>query len=113
MNPPLLVLSDALRRRIESEGASAYPNECCGILIGREVAGAGGAKRRIVDRLEPGKNVFEADEQYRDPCRQRRLPRDRQPDSHREEDRPPHLAHNLTNRSGEGKPDSSRRAGAG
>ena len=60
---PVLVLSDALRRRVEAEGAAAYPNECCGILIGRDVPGAGGT-RRVVDRLEPGTNVFEADEQY-------------------------------------------------
>jgi proteasome lid subunit RPN8/RPN11 len=63
VNPPVLVLSDALRRRIEGEGAAAYPNECCGILIGRDVNTPGG-KRRVVDRLEPGANVFEADEQY-------------------------------------------------
>jgi len=65
LGPSVLVLSDALRRQIESEGVAAYPNECCGILIGRDVAGAGaGEKRRVVDRLEPGTNVFEADEQY-------------------------------------------------
>jgi proteasome lid subunit RPN8/RPN11 len=58
-----LILSPALRRQIESEGTAAYPNECCGILIGRDVTEEG-VKRRIVDRLEPGKNVFEADEQY-------------------------------------------------
>ena len=58
-----LILSAALRRQIESEGAAAYPNECCGILVGRDVS-EGGVKRRIIDRLEPGKNVFEADEQY-------------------------------------------------
>jgi proteasome lid subunit RPN8/RPN11 len=33
------------------------------MLIGRDVAGPGGP-RRVVDRLEPGRNVFEADEQY-------------------------------------------------
>jgi proteasome lid subunit RPN8/RPN11 len=54
-----LVLPAALRRRIESEGAAAYPNECCGILIGRDVSG-----RRLVERLEPGQNVFQADERY-------------------------------------------------
>ena len=54
-----LVLSTALRRRIESEGAAAYPNECCGILIGRDQGG-----RRLVVRLEPGQNVFAADERY-------------------------------------------------
>jgi proteasome lid subunit RPN8/RPN11 len=58
-----LFLSNSLRRQIEQEGAVAYPNECCGILIGRDV------KRddktvRIVDRLEPGRNAFEAEEQY-------------------------------------------------
>jgi proteasome lid subunit RPN8/RPN11 len=63
VSPPVLVLSDALRRRIESEGAAAYPNECCGILVGLDVGG-GSEKRRIVDRLEAGTNVFEADEQY-------------------------------------------------
>ena len=64
MSPPVLVLSEALRRRIESEGSAAYPNECCGILIGRDVVASGVEKRRVVDRLEPGRNVFEADEQY-------------------------------------------------
>ena len=58
MTPPL-VLTPQLRRRIESEGAAAYPNECCGILIGRDVDG-----RRLIERLEPGQNVFQADEQY-------------------------------------------------
>jgi proteasome lid subunit RPN8/RPN11 len=54
-----LVIPAALRRRIESEGAAAYPNECCGILVGRDVGG-----RRMVERLVPGRNAFEADEQY-------------------------------------------------
>jgi proteasome lid subunit RPN8/RPN11 len=54
-----LVLPPAVRRQIESEGAAAYPNECCGILIGRDVDG-----RRLVERLEPGQNVFAADERY-------------------------------------------------
>jgi proteasome lid subunit RPN8/RPN11 len=58
-----LILAAGLRRQIESEGSAAYPNECCGILVGRDVT-ENGAKRRIVDRLEPGKNAFEADEQY-------------------------------------------------
>jgi proteasome lid subunit RPN8/RPN11 len=60
----VLVLSDALRRQVESEGAAAYPNECCGILIGRDVDAGAGRKARVVERLEPGTNVFEADEQY-------------------------------------------------
>ena len=54
-----LVLPKDLRRRIEAEGSAAYPNECCGILIGRDVDG-----RRLVERLEPGQNVFQAEERY-------------------------------------------------
>ena len=54
-----LVLPAALRRQIESEGSAAYPNECCGILVGRDVDG-----RRLVERLVAGRNAFEADEQY-------------------------------------------------
>ena len=54
-----LVLPEALCRQIESEGSAAYPNECCGILVGRDVDG-----RRLVERLVEGRNVFEADEQY-------------------------------------------------
>jgi proteasome lid subunit RPN8/RPN11 len=61
---PPLVLTDALRRRIEAEGAAAYPNECCGILVGREIKGAPGTTLRMIDRLEPGQNVFAADERY-------------------------------------------------
>ena len=67
-----------MRRKIEAEGAAAYPNECCGILVGRDV-GAAGEKRRVVDRLEPGTNVFEAGEQYHrfsiDPRQQMRAER--------------------------------------
>ena len=59
-----LTLPSALRQRIEEEGAAAYPNECCGILVGRDVKGSRGEVRRIVDRLEPGRNVFAAEEQY-------------------------------------------------
>lgn len=57
MNP--LVLSEQLCRQIEREGSEAFPNECCGILIGRDEAG-----ERIVHKLVRGKNAFEANEQY-------------------------------------------------
>jgi proteasome lid subunit RPN8/RPN11 len=70
-----LVLTSALRRQIEAEGVAAFPNECCGILIGRDVEG-----RRIIERLEPGRNVFEADERYHrfsiDPRAQMKAERD-------------------------------------
>jgi len=61
MNP--IILSPALFKQIETEGANAFPNECCGILIGSDVKEAERAVR-IVKRLLPGKNAFEADEQY-------------------------------------------------
>jgi proteasome lid subunit RPN8/RPN11 len=54
-----LVIAPALARQIEREGAAAYPNECCGFLYGRDVAG-----RRIVERVEPVANSYEAGEQY-------------------------------------------------
>ena len=60
----MLVLTTNFARQIESEGARAYPNECCGILYGRDVTDADGNMRRIVERLEPVKNEFEAGEQY-------------------------------------------------
>jgi proteasome lid subunit RPN8/RPN11 len=55
----VLLLSKAIVEQIEREGANAYPNECCGILIGREADG-----KRLVDRLVPMKNVFDKAEQY-------------------------------------------------
>ena len=74
MNLPL-VLPPALRRQIEAEGSAAYPNECCGILVGRDVDG-----RRLVERLVEGRNVFEANEQYHrfsiDPRQQMKAERD-------------------------------------
>jgi len=58
-----LILKTELRRQIETEGSSAFPNECCGILVGRDVKDERG-ERRVVERLVAGQNVFEADEQY-------------------------------------------------
>jgi proteasome lid subunit RPN8/RPN11 len=58
-----LILTKAQVEQIENEGISAYPNECCGVLIGRDVQD-GELIRRIVDRLEPLANSFQADEQF-------------------------------------------------
>jgi proteasome lid subunit RPN8/RPN11 len=55
----VLVLSPAIASQIEREGVAAYPNECCGILIGRDVG-----EERIVEQLVPMKNVFDGSEQY-------------------------------------------------
>ena len=54
-----LVLPAELARAIEREGSAAYPNECCGIMFGRDV----GSERRV-ERLEPVTNSYAADEQY-------------------------------------------------
>jgi len=54
-----LILSETIARRIEAEGAQAFPNECCGMMIGIE-SEAG----RVVERIEPADNAFEAGEQY-------------------------------------------------
>lgn len=63
IDPLPVILPAALARQIESEGAAAYPNECCGILFGKDVRESG-ATRRIVERLLPVDNVFESGEQY-------------------------------------------------
>jgi proteasome lid subunit RPN8/RPN11 len=54
-----LNLSIALRRQIEREGVAAYPNECCGMIVGRDVG-----TQRIVESLYAVPNVYAADEQY-------------------------------------------------
>ena len=60
----VLVLSPSQVAQIESEGAQTYPNECCGIIIGRDVV-EGGNTRRIVEKLEPMQNVFDPQLQKR------------------------------------------------
>lgn len=55
----VLVLNKEQVRQIEREGSAAYPNECCGILIGREEG-----QRRIVEILKPAGNAFAEDEKY-------------------------------------------------
>ena len=63
MNPPQplppLVIPEPMARQIEREGSAAYPNECCGIIYGKDADG-----KRIVDRIEAVANDFEAGEQY-------------------------------------------------
>ncbi len=61
MSEPILplVLSPDFARRIEREGAGAYPNECCGIMYGRDVDG-----RRVVEELEAVENAYDAAERY-------------------------------------------------
>jgi proteasome lid subunit RPN8/RPN11 len=59
-----LLLTTPLYRQIQDEGVRAYPNECCGVLIGRDDRVANGSARRIVERLQPLTNSFEPHEQY-------------------------------------------------
>lgn len=54
-----LILSPDLAREIEREGVAAYPNECCGILYGRDES-----DRRVVERIEPAVNSYDAGEQH-------------------------------------------------
>ena len=56
---PTLILPPEIYQAIQREGVTAYPNECCGLLIGRDVNGT-----RIVDRILPMKNTFDAGEQF-------------------------------------------------
>ena len=56
-------LSASFARQIEAEGAQAYPNECCGIMYGRDLRD-GETVRRVVERLESVNNAFEEAERY-------------------------------------------------
>jgi proteasome lid subunit RPN8/RPN11 len=59
-----LILTREQIAQIEREGCAAYPNECCGAIIGHDVTDTNDVTRRIVDRLSPLANSFESDEQY-------------------------------------------------
>lgn len=60
----MIVLSAQQYEQIEQEGVRAYPNECCGVMIGRDVVQGDGSIRRVVDRLQPLTNSFEKEERY-------------------------------------------------
>jgi proteasome lid subunit RPN8/RPN11 len=62
-SPTRLILTLAQIRQIEREGAAAYPSECCGAILGLD-QNDGAVTRRLVRKLEPLKNSFQADEQY-------------------------------------------------
>src|SRR5262245_16618894 len=54
-----LLLPSSLSRQIETEGSAAYPNECCGIMYGRD-----GVEGRVVETIEAVANVFDEVERY-------------------------------------------------
>lgn len=56
----MIVLPAALREKIERHGVEAYPEECCGALLGR----ASGDRARI-QRVEPVQNARKQERQRR------------------------------------------------
>src|SRR4029078_9348230 len=54
-----LYLTEEAQSAINSHGERGYPNEICGILLGKDTEG-----RRVVRATMPIENSFEADEQY-------------------------------------------------
>ena len=54
-----LRVASELARRIELEGERAYPNECCGVMYGRDTS-----EGRIVEKIEAVENAFEEGEKY-------------------------------------------------
>jgi len=55
-------LGDEWEQAIRAEGEKAYPNECCGIMLGK--AAESGPGRRKVERIIPIENSKEEAEQY-------------------------------------------------
>ena len=55
----MLKLTNELAAQVRKAGAAAYPNECCGILFGREENGD-----HVVTALKPIDNARESGEQY-------------------------------------------------
>lgn len=58
-----LVITRALLDQIQREGAEAFPNECCGLMIGQDRL-EGGMTKRIVQSLKAVPNVFDEEERY-------------------------------------------------
>ncbi len=48
-------LNQEHRKRIEQHGAEAYPNECCGFLLGREENGS-----RVIVEVAPIQNAWQS-----------------------------------------------------
>ena len=61
MSLPPLRITKAIVAQIQQEGVAAYPNECCGILIGTHVDAPGS---RAVERIVPMPNTFDPQERY-------------------------------------------------
>lgn len=59
-----LELSESFARQIEREAQAAYPDECCGILYGRDLRSSS-TVRRVVGRIESVGNEFDESERRR------------------------------------------------
>jgi proteasome lid subunit RPN8/RPN11 len=58
-----LILKPEQREQIERDGMAAYPNECCGAMLGRDFVDASGTTRRVTV-LRKLTNSFVANERY-------------------------------------------------
>ena len=58
-----LILKPEQVEQIEREGMAAYPNECCGAILGRDVKNESGIERHVIE-LKKLTNSFVAEEQY-------------------------------------------------
>lgn len=56
----MLTLTSATLQAIHEQGRASYPDECCGLLIGRPIAAAG-AQRRVALETWPVANEWTAD----------------------------------------------------
>lgn len=54
-----LYLTQEVANQIDSHGEQGYPNEICGLLLGKDEDG-----KRTIRAISPVENEFEADEQY-------------------------------------------------
>src|SRR5438067_10601101 len=54
-----LYLTEEVRGEIAGHGERGYPNEVCGLLVGRDEGG-----RRTINSLVPVENSFEVDERF-------------------------------------------------
>jgi len=54
-----LLFTSSQIEEINRAGMAAYPNECCGAILGRDEG-----EKRLVDHLRPLANSFETEERY-------------------------------------------------
>lgn len=61
----MIYITDELQQQIKAEGEKYYPNECCGILLGKlEKMGTDGQNVKRISSILPVNNSFSDEEQY-------------------------------------------------